>query len=130
MPAPFQERGEEMFRRSESFLLMTIWILSLLVKIATPSISRERMMLLSVMPTSVSWERHLNRKLTVHLPVVRRRRLTVDVRGRFGLELELYYKKPGRAAQIFLILPTACCLCLSLSARESIRMSAMLYIAR
>ena len=31
------------------------------VKMPAPFISRERMMLLSVMPTSASWERHLNR---------------------------------------------------------------------
>ena len=126
MPAPFQERGEEMFRRSEFFIDDNL----------DSVVTRKDCYSLYFKGENDAFERYAYfrvmgealkpGKLTVHLPVVRRRQLTVDVKGRFGLELELYYKKPGRAAQDILILPTACCLCLSLSARESIRMSAIL----
>jgi len=99
MPAPFQERGEEMFRRSEFFIDDNL----------DSVVTRKDCYSLYFKGENDAFERYAYfrvmgealkpGKLTVHLPVVRRRQLTVDVKGRFGLELELYYKKPGRAAQ-------------------------------
>ena len=99
MPAPFQERGEEMFRRSEFFIDDNL----------DSVVTRKDRYSLYFKGENDAFERYAYfrvmgealkpGKLTVHLPVVRRRQLTVDVKGRFGLELELYYKKPGRAAQ-------------------------------
>ena len=105
MPAPFQERGEEMFRRSEFFIDDNLDSVvtrkdrySLYFKGENDAF--ERYAYFRVMGEALKLG-----KLTVHLPVVRRRQLTVDVKGRFGLELELYYKKPGRAAQDIFDIP-------------------------
>ena len=90
MPAPFQERGEEMFRRSEFFIDDNL----------DSVVTRKDRYSLYFKGENDAFERYAYfrvmgealkpGKLTVHLPVVRRRQLTVDVKGRFGLELELY----------------------------------------
>jgi len=123
MPAPFQERGEEMFRRSEFFIDDNL----------DSVVTRKDRYSLYFKGENDAFERYAYfrvmgealkpGKLTVHLPVVRRRQLTVDVKGRFW---NFITRNPDGQRRIFLILPTACYLCLSLSARESIRMSAIL----
>ena len=91
MPAPFQERGEEMFRRSEFFIDDNL----------DSVVTRKDCYSLYFKGENDAFERYAYfrvmgealkpGKLTVHLPVVRRRQLTVDVKGRFGLELAVSY---------------------------------------
>lgn len=96
MPAPFQNRGEEMFRRSEFYIDDNLD--SLHVKKDKYS--------LYFKGEDNNFERHAYYRisgdllkpgeLTVTLPVVKRQDLSVSPDGDFGLEIELFYKKPGR----------------------------------
>lgn len=98
MPAPFQDRGEEMFRRSEFYIDDNLDSL----------IRKKDRYSLYFKGNDDNFERHayyrisgnlLNPgELTVQLPVVKQQGLAVSDNGNFGVEIELFYKKPGRAA--------------------------------
>lgn len=98
MPVPFQSRGEEMFRRSEFYIDDNL-----------DSIVRKRdFYSLYFKGEDEPFERHAYYRisgdrlqpgpLTVELPVVKRQQLSLSAQGDFGVEIALYYRKPGRAA--------------------------------
>ena len=98
MPEPYEERGEEMFRRAE-----------FLIDDNLDSICRKRdKYALYFKGKNDNFERHAYYRisgslleagtLTVTLPVVKKENLTLDDKGDFGLQIGLYYKKEGRAA--------------------------------
>ena len=98
MPAPFESRGEEMFRRSEFYIDDNL-----------DSIIRKKdRYSLYFKGDNDPFERHAYYRisgsllkpgeLTVTIPVVRKQDLTVSPDGDFGLEIELFYPKAGRAA--------------------------------
>ena len=98
MPEPFESRGEEMFRRSEFYIDDNL-----------DSIIRKKdRYSLYFKGDNDPFERHAYYRisgsllkpgeLTVTIPVVRKQDLTVSPDGDFGLEIELFYPKAGRAA--------------------------------
>ena len=98
MPAPFQNRGEEMFRRSEFYIDDNL----------DSVIRKKDRYSLYFKGEDDNFERHAYYRisgkllkpgeLTVTLPVVKKQGLTVSGNGDFGVEIELFYRKPGRAA--------------------------------
>lgn len=98
MPAPFQNRGEEMFRRSEFYIDDNL----------DSVIRKKDCYSLYFKGEDDNFERHAYYRisgkllkpgeLTVTLPVVKKQGLTVSGNGDFGVEIELFYRKPGRAA--------------------------------
>ena len=98
MPAPFQARGEEMFRRSEFYIDDNL----------DSVIRKKDKYSLYFKGEDNNFERHayyrisgnlLNPgELTVVLPVVKRQDLLLSPGGDFGVQIELFYHKPGRAA--------------------------------
>lgn len=98
MPDPFQARGEEMFRRSEFYIDDNL----------DSVITRKDKYSLYFKGGNDDFERHAYYRisgellrpgeLTVTLPVVKRQDLSVFSGGDFGVQIELFYKKPGRAA--------------------------------
>lgn len=96
MPAPFQNRGEEMFRRSEFYIddnLDSIHVkndkYSLYFKGEDNNFERYAYY-------RISGDLLKPGELTVTLPVVKRQDLSVSHNGDFGVEIELFYKKSGR----------------------------------
>lgn len=98
MPAPFAARGEEMFRRAE-----------FLIDDNLDSIIRKKdRYSLYFKGENDDFERHAyyrisgkelkSGELKVVLPVVKKQNLEVASTGDFGVEIELFYQKPGRAA--------------------------------
>ena len=98
MPAPFAARGEEMFRRAE-----------FLIDDNLDSIIRKKdRYSLYFKGENDDFERHAyyrisgkelkSGELTVVVPVVKKQNLEVASTGDFGVEIELFYQKPGRAA--------------------------------
>ena len=98
MPAPFAARGEEMFRRAE-----------FLIDDNLDSIIRKKdRYSLHFKGENDDFERHAyyrisgkelkSGELKVVLPVVKKQNLEVASTGDFGVEIELFYQKPGRAA--------------------------------
>lgn len=98
MSAPFQSRGEEMFRRSEFYIDDNL----------DSVIHKKDRYSLYFKGEDNNFERHAYYRisgkllkpgeLTVTLPVVKKQDLTVSKNGDFGVEIELFYQKPGRAA--------------------------------
>ena len=98
MPAPFQNRGEEMFRRSEFYIDDNL----------DSVIRKKDRYSLYFKGEDDNFERHAYYRisgkllkpgeLTVTLPVVKKQGLTVSGNGDFGVEIELFYRKLGRAA--------------------------------
>ena len=98
MPAPYHRRGETNFRATE------YWIDDNLDSLTT----HEDRYSLYFKGNNDAFERHAYYrisgdllepgKLRVQLPVVKKENLTRARNGDFGLQLHLYYKKPGRAA--------------------------------
>ena len=99
MPAPFEQRGEEMFRRAE--YLIDDNLDSLVRKQDTYS--------LYFKGNGEAFERYayyrIEQKqfkpgrLEIQVPVVRQNKLNILPSGEFGIELEVFYNKPGRAAE-------------------------------
>ena len=99
MPAPFEHRGEEMFRRAE--YLIDDNLDSLVRKQDTYS--------LYFKGNGEAFERYayyrIEQKqfkpgrLEIQVPVVRQNKLNILPSGEFGLKLEVFYEKPGRAAE-------------------------------
>ena len=99
MPAPFEQRGEEMFRRAE--YLIDDNLDSLVRKQDTYS--------LYFKGNGEAFERYayyrIEQKqfkpgrLEIQVPVVRQNKLNILPSGEFGIELEVFYEKPGRAAE-------------------------------
>ena len=96
MPAPFQSRGEEMFRRSEFYIddnLDSVHVnkdkYSLYFKGEDDNFERHAYY-------RISGDLLKPGELTVTLPVVKQQGLSVSPDGDFGVEIELFYKKPGR----------------------------------
>lgn len=99
MPAPFEHRGEEMFRRAE--YLIDDNLDSLVRKQDTYS--------LYFKGNGEAFERYayyrIEQKqfkpgrLEIQVPVVRQNKLNILPSGEFGIELEVFYNKPGRAAE-------------------------------
>lgn len=98
MPHPFKGRGEELFRSFEYYIDDNL-----------DSIVRKKdHYSLYFKGEDDPFERHAYYripgdklkagKLTLQLPVVRRNDLALSVGGDFGVEMEVYYKKEGRAA--------------------------------
>ena len=118
MPVPYQSRGETMFRESE-----------FLIDDNLDSICRQKdRYSLYFKGENENFERHAYHRipghllktgeLTVTLPVVRKQNLSVGKQGNFGLQIGLYYKKEGRAANdiydepdslLFLPIPEGSC---------------------
>lgn len=98
MPAPFQNRGEEMFRRSEFYIDDNL----------DSVIRKKDRYSLYFKGEDNNFERHAYYRisgkllkageLTVTLPVVKKQDLAVSGNGDFGVGIELFYRKPGRAA--------------------------------
>ena len=98
MSAPFQSRGEEMFRRSEFYIDDNL----------DSVIRKKDRYSLYFKGEDNNFERHAYYRisgkllkpgeLTVTLPVVKKQDLTVSKNGDFGVEIELFYQKPGRGA--------------------------------
>ena len=98
MPAPYHQRGETLFRETE------YWIDDNLDSLTT----KEDRYSLYFKGNNEPFERyayyrlpgHLLKagKLRVQLPVVKKENLTRASKGDFGMQLHLYYKKEGRAA--------------------------------
>lgn len=98
MPAPFQARGEEMFRRSEFHIDDNL----------DSVIRKKDRYSLYFKGDDNNFERHAYYRisgkllspgeLTVTLPVVMKETLAVSPGGDFGVAIELFYQKPGRAA--------------------------------
>ena len=98
MPRPFRARGEEYFRQAEFLIDDNLDSL----------VHKKDHYSLYFKGNDEAFERHAyNRisgqllqpgKLTVVLPVVKRNELAVSEGGNFDLQLHLYYKQPGRAA--------------------------------
>lgn len=99
MPAPFEHRGEEMFRRAEY-----------LIDDNLDSLVREQdTYSLYFKGNGEEFERYayyrIEQKqfkpgrLEIQVPVVRQQELNILPSGEFGLELEVFYNKPGRAAE-------------------------------
>lgn len=98
MPAPFQARGEEMFRRSEFHIDDNL----------DSVIRKKDRYSLYFKGDDNNFERHAYYRisgkllspgeLTVTLPVVKKETLAVSPGGDFGVAIELFYQKPGRAA--------------------------------
>lgn len=98
MPAPFQKRGEELFRSSEYDIEDNLDSIvrkndrySLYFKGEDDPFERHAYY-------RVSGSKLQAGKLTVKLPVVKREALALGDGGDFGIEMELFYKKEGRAA--------------------------------
>lgn len=98
MPAPYTKRGEEMFRQSEYHLddnLDSVHVrsnrYSLYFKGENDDFARTAW---NRIPASCLQEG----TLTVRLPYVKRQAFKVEKGGSFGVQLGLYYEKPGRAA--------------------------------
>ena len=96
MPAPFEKRGEEMFRRSEFYIddnLDSVHVkkdkYSLYFKGEDNNFERHAYY-------RISGDLLKPGELTVTLPVVKRQDLSVSAGGDFGVQIELFYKKPGR----------------------------------
>lgn len=99
MPIPFEKRGEEMFRRVE--YLIDDNLDSLVRHNDTYS--------LYFKGNGEAFERYAYYRLEkellgageleIRVPVVRQQNLQVSPQGEFGLELEIYYDQPGRAAE-------------------------------
>ena len=96
MPAPFQSRGEEMFRRSEFYIddnLDSVHVkkdkYSLYFKGEDNYFERHAYY-------RISGDLLKPGELVVTLPVIHRQNLSVSSGGDFGVEIELFYKKPGR----------------------------------
>ena len=96
MPAPFQSRGEEMFRRSEFYIddnLDSVHVkkdkYSLYFKGEDNNFERHAYY-------RISGDLLKPGELVVTLPVIKRQNLSVSFGGDFGVEIELFYKKPGR----------------------------------
>lgn len=97
MPAPFQSRGEEMFRRSEYFIDDNL---------DSVNVKYDRYSLY-FKGENDNFERHAyyriagtlldKGELTIKLPV-KRNKLAIADDGDFGIQLELFYKKEGRYA--------------------------------
>lgn len=97
MPVPFASRGEEMFRRSEFHIDDNLDSL----------IRKQDRYSLYFKGKDENFEQHAYFRisgnllkpgeLTVTLPVVKKENLAVSPNGDFGLEIELFYQKPGRA---------------------------------
>lgn len=97
MPVPYAERGEEMFRRAE-FLIDD--------NLDSVQVKKDRYSLYFKGEDN-NFERHAYYRisgtllqpgeLTVILPIVKRQNLSVSPGGDFGVQIELFYKKPGRA---------------------------------
>ena len=98
MPRPFRARGEEFFRQAEFLIDDNLDSL----------VHKKDHYALYFKGNDEAFERHAyNRipgsllqpgKLTVELPVVKRNDLALGEGGNFDLQLHLYYKQPGRAA--------------------------------
>ena len=98
MPGHFQARGEEFFRQAEFLIDDNLDSL----------IHKKDHYSLYFKGNDEAFERYAyNRipgsllqpgKLTVELPVVKRNHMEIGENGNFDLQLHLYYKKPGRAA--------------------------------
>ena len=99
MPAPFEHRGEEMFRRAE--YLIDDNLDSLVRKQDTYS--------LYFKGNGEAFERYAyyrieqkqfkSGRLEIQVPVIRQNKLNILPSGEFGIELEVFYNKPGRAAE-------------------------------
>ena len=121
MPAPFQNRGEEMFRRSEFYIDDNL----------DSVIRKKDRYSLYFKGEDDNFERHAYYRisgkllkpgeLTVTLPVVKKQGLTVSGNGDFGVEIELFYRKPGRAADDIYDKPDSVLTCRSRKVRENIR---------
>ena len=98
LPAPYHRRGETLFRETE------YWIDDNLDSLTT----KEDRYALYFKGNNEPFERYAYYripgecfeagKLRVQLPVVKKNNLTRATKGDFGLQLHLYYKKEGRAA--------------------------------
>lgn len=105
MPAPFAKRGESMFRRSEYHIddnLDSVIVnqdrYSLYFKGEDNNFERSAYY-------RIPGEMLQSGALTITLPVVKRQALTVSPSGDFGIEIELFYKKPGRAVNDIYVSP-------------------------
>ena len=99
MPAPFEQRGEEMFRRAE--YLIDDNLDSLVRKQDTYSLyfkgngeAFERYAYYRIEKEQLQAGR-----LEIQVPVVCQNKLNILPSGEFGIELEVFYNKPGRAAE-------------------------------
>ena len=98
MPVPFEERGEEMFRRAEYLIDDNL----------DSIIRKQDRYSLYFKGENDPFERYAYYRvsgsllqpgeLTVKIPVVKKQNLSVSPEGDFGLEIGLYYPKAGRAA--------------------------------
>lgn len=98
MPVPFEERGEEMFRRAEYLIDDNL----------DSIIRKQDRYSLYFKGENDPFERYAYYRvsgsllqpgeLTVKIPVVKKQGLSVSPEGDFGLEIGLYYPKAGRAA--------------------------------
>lgn len=96
MPPPFQNRGEEMFRRSEFHIDDNLDSINV----------KKEQYSLYFKGENNNFERHAYYRisgtllqpgeLTVTIPVVKKKELFIAPQGDFGIEIELYYKKSGR----------------------------------
>lgn len=96
MPAPFERRGETVFRKSEFYIddnLDSVHVkrdkYSLYFKGEDNNFERHAYY-------RIAGDRLRPGELTVTLPVVKRQNLSVLPDGDFGVEIELFYTKPGR----------------------------------
>lgn len=108
MPAPFEKRGEEMFRRSEFYIddnLDSVHVkkdnYSLYFKGEDNNFERHAYY-------RISGDLLKPGELTVTLPVVKRQDLSVSPGGDFGVEIELFYKNRDVIKTIFTIARIHC----------------------
>ena len=96
MPVPFSERGENIFRYSEYYIddnLDSIHVkndkYSLYFKGENNNFERHAYY-------RISGELLTAGELTVTLPIIKQQNLSIAPDGNFGIEIKLFYKKPGR----------------------------------